>query len=82
MRARNLIHFLRSLDNHRTHSHEFLKEGNSKNLFIISSEDGMEVTQLPVVQLLQDVKTRWDLIYLMLDHLRTLKLVSCLTDGN
>jgi hypothetical protein len=82
VRARNLIRFLRSSDDRRTHFLNFIQEGNEKNLFIITGEDGMEVTKLPVVQLLRDVKTRWDSVYLMLDRLRTLRPVCCLTDGN
>jgi len=38
-------------------------------------EEGIVVKVL-VLQLLRDMKTRWDLVYLMLEHLRSLHLIS------
>ena len=64
-RACRLICFLRSSDGRREGFRAFIKLGNNKNWY-----------NVPEKQLLRDVKTRWDSVYKMLEHLRELRPVS------
>jgi hypothetical protein len=76
-RARNLIRILRSSDTHRTGLQDFIVLGNDKQLFTKINDKGEHITaEVPRLQLLRDVKTRWDSVFLMLRRLRHLRPVS------
>jgi predicted nucleic acid-binding OB-fold protein len=70
-RARKLITFLRSSDQRKAQLSEVITEGNQKNSFIGTNNEGEPIViQLPKLELLRDVKTRWDSVYMMLERLR------------
>ncbi len=72
-RARRVIHILRSLDQCREGLHAFIQDGNRHNWFSKKDSDGTCVVfQVLELQLLRDVKTQWDLVYMMLGRLRQL----------
>ena len=78
-RARKLIRFLRASDQRRGLLRTTIIDGNEHRWFFLKSKKGIrEQVDLPVVQLLKDVKTRWDSVYLMLERLITLRPVSYL----
>ena len=80
-RARRLVRFLRSSDGRKEDFCKLVHDGNNGGLFTAKGNDGKHVTvQVPNLELLRDVKTRWDTVYLMLRRLRQLRPVSCLTD--
>ena len=76
-RARKLINFLRSSSQRKEGLSDIIKEGNASNRFIGPNESGSDlvVFKVPEVQLLKDVKTRWDSVFLMLRRLRQLRPV-------
>jgi len=76
-RARKLISFLRSSPQCKEGLSDIIKEGNASNRFIGPNESGSDlvVFKVPEVQLLKDVKTRWDSVFLMLRRLRQLRPV-------
>jgi len=80
-RARRIIRYLRSSDQRRQGFRQFLIDGNERGWFKEKEdeddpdEEGIAV-RVPEVQLLRDVKTRWDSVYTMLERLRSLRLVS------
>ncbi|KIK10528.1 hypothetical protein PISMIDRAFT_124290, partial [Pisolithus microcarpus 441] len=49
---------------------DILKTGNDKGWFV---DEGNNPVTLPVVELLRDVRMRWDSVYCMINRLRTLK---------
>ena len=76
-RARRVIRLLRSSDNHRTGFQKIIVDGNKLGLFMKKDGDGNQVKdKVPELQLLRDVKTRWDSVYMMLLRLRQLRPVS------
>jgi hypothetical protein len=75
-RTRRVIRLLRSSGERREGFRNFICDGNKCNWFTTKDKKGKHVqTKVPVVQPLRDVKTRWDLVYLMLWHLRELQPV-------
>ena len=52
---------------------ETIKDGNSKHWF--SVDDKREFVVVPFLQLLRDVKTRWDSVYGMISRLRVMRPV-------
>jgi len=71
--AQRVIHLLHSSDNHRTKFQKIIIDGNKLSLFMKKDGDGNQVKDnIPELQLLRDVKTRWDLVYMMLLCLRQL----------
>src|SRR5229473_2507269 len=75
--ACRVICLLRSLDLHKQNFHEFIQSRNKQKWFTKLDDNGKHVTvQICKLQLLRDVKTRWDSVYMMLKHLRYLQLVS------
>lgn len=56
----------------REHFAAIIKEGNAHGHFSIGELDGVQV---PLVQLLRDVQTRWDSVYYMIRRLRQLRPV-------
>jgi len=76
-RARRMVRFLRASDQRRDGLRDFIKTGNEKQLFSQKTDDGKRsVVQVKDLQLLRDVKTRWDSVYLMLERLFLLRPVS------
>ena len=76
-RARRMIRFLRASDQRRDGLRDFIRNGNKQKWFSQKTDDGKRtVVEVKEVQLLRDVKTRWDSIYLMLERLRELRPVS------
>jgi hypothetical protein len=69
--ARKLIRFLQSSDQRREGLQTFIHDGNEHGWFTEFTED-----PVPEVQLLRDVRTRWDSVFLMLHRLRQLRPVS------
>jgi hypothetical protein len=79
-RARRLIRFLRASDQRKNLLRTVIEEGNERSWFTMKDKQGKRVViDVPQLQLLRDVKTRWDSVYLMLDRLRSLRPVSYIT---
>jgi hypothetical protein len=78
-RARRVIRILRSSDDHRLGLSKLIEDGNKSGLFTTidphTKGDRRVPAQVPNLQLLRDVKTRWDSVYLMLWRLRVLQPV-------
>jgi hypothetical protein len=73
-RARELVRVMRASGQRRKAFELVIEDGNQKNYFIDrASGKSVRVCQL---QLLRDVKTRWDSVYFMLHRLRELRPVS------
>jgi hypothetical protein len=79
-RARRVIRILRASDTHRVGLQQLIIDGNKSGVFTMidpNFEDGRRIpTTVQNLQLLRDVKTRWDSVYLMLERLRDLRPVS------
>ena len=76
-RARRVIRLLRSLDQRREGFRRFIQDGNERNWFSEKTPSGKrQSVRVPELQLLKDVKTRWDSVYMMLQRLRLLQPVS------
>jgi len=79
--ARKLVTFLRALGPRKTGLRNIIKEGNKAKWFIGKDIEGKHlVVQVPQLELLRDVKTRWDLVYLMLERLQQLRPVGLFRD--
>ena len=75
--AWRVIRLLRSSDEHRTGFQKLIQDGNEGGLFIGTDKNGQRAEIIvPALQLLRDVKTRWDSVYFMLLRLRLLRPVS------
>ncbi len=75
--ACRVIHLLCSSDLHKQNFREFIQSGNERKWFTKLDDNGKHVmVQICKLQLLRDVKMRWDLVYIMLKRLRYLWLVS------
>ena len=88
-RAQSVIRLLRSSDQRRQGFQDFIKDGNEYKRFFLpdpkkkakttaknrNKKKGIAV-EVPQVELLRDVKTRWDSTYLMLQRLLDLRPVS------
>jgi hypothetical protein len=68
--GRVVVRKIRSSGQRREHFKSIIIEGNSKAHFTLP--DGSPMT-VPLLQLLRDVKTRWDSIYYMINRLRVLR---------
>lgn len=76
-RARRVIRLLRSSDEHRTGLKKLIQDGNERGWFTVKDSNGnRDTVTVPELQLLRDVKTRWDSVYMMLLRLRELRPVS------
>ena len=76
-RARKVVQFLCSSDQHREGLHKFIEDGNRHGWFTGKDDDGKHIPlHIPQLELLRDVKTRWDSVYMMLERLRQLRPVS------
>ena len=68
--ARRVICLLHSSDKHRKGFQKFIQDGNRHGWFTMKDGDGKcTAVVVPELQLLRDVKMRWDSVYLMLLHL-------------
>jgi hypothetical protein len=74
-RARRLVSFLRASGQRKEGLRELIKRGNESNLFIGRKDGNLAVVTIPQLELLKDVKTRWDSVYFMLRRLRQLRPV-------
>lgn len=76
-RARRVVRLLRSSDLRREGFQDFIRDGNERGWFVGKDKDGNRTTiHVPQLELLRDVKTRWDSVYMMLQRLRQLRPVS------
>ena len=65
--AHRIICLLWSSNQHREGFYRFIQDRNEQNLFSEKTDTGKwHMVQVPELQLLRDVKTHWDSIYLML----------------
>lgn len=75
--GRDIVRAIRSSGQRRANFKQAIISGNEQEWFV-DEETG--IVKLPVVELLRDVKTRWDSSYYMINRLRTLQQVgSCYT---
>jgi hypothetical protein len=75
--ARRVIYILHSSDEHRNGLQQAIQDGNKFGWFTeVDKEGKRKPVTLPQVQLLRNVKTRWDPVYVMLEHLWSLRPVS------
>ena len=80
-RARRVVRLLRSSDQRREGFRKFIQDGNQRRWFTAKGTNGKRaMVQVPELQPLRDVKTRWDSVYLMLQRLRELRPVSHFAD--
>jgi hypothetical protein len=75
-RCRQIIRLFRSSDEHRTGFRKFIDNGNQHDWFTRRVDGKRVAEEVPQLQLLRDVKTRWDSVYMMIRRLRELRLVS------
>jgi hypothetical protein len=68
-RAHRVVHLLCTMDQRREGFCAFIKDGNDCGWFTAEQDNGDKVVKVPVIQLLRDVKMRWDSVYLMVCHL-------------
>ena len=71
--ACRIVHVVCLSDQRKQAFKDVVNTGNHSGWF--KSDDG-KVLQLPDLELLCDVKTRWDSVYCMIEHLLVLRLVS------
>jgi hypothetical protein len=72
-RARRIVRIVRSSDQRKQAFKKVINTGNHSGWF--RSHDN-EVIELPDLELLRDVKTRWDSVYCMIERLLVLQPVS------
>jgi len=74
--ARKLVKFLHSSDQRKDALRDRITIGNESNWFIRQDDKGKcIVLKVPQLELLKDMKMRWDLVYLMLERFWQLRLV-------
>jgi hypothetical protein len=71
--AQAIVQACRASGQRREHLQRVITDGNKNHDFGDTLESAVVVPQL---QLLRDVETRWDSVYLMIRRLRVLRLVS------
>jgi hypothetical protein len=68
--AQRIVYLLQSLDQHREGFCNFIKDGNRHGWFTTKDNDGKcIIIKVLELQPLRDVKARWDLVFMMLQHL-------------
>lgn len=73
--GRNTVRVLRSSGQRRDTFDDIIKDGNDKGWFGKTGNPPVNI-QLRPLQLLRDVKTRWDSVYFMIKRLREMRPVS------
>jgi len=73
--CRSIVRAVRASGKRREHMQGIIREGNAKGWFR-SQEDTNETIQIPDVQLLHDVRTRWDSVFRMIQRCCILRPVS------
>ena len=74
--AQRLICVLRSSDQQQQGFRVFIQDGNEHGWFTVKDDEGKRSpVQVPDLQLMRDVKMRWDSVYMMLERLRQLQPV-------
>ena len=68
-----VVRTIRASGQRREHFKNVIREGNTQKHFFIG--DRVEII-VPELELLQDVQTRWDLIFFMISCLRVMRPVS------
>jgi hypothetical protein len=72
-RARRIVRIVRSSDQRKQAFKNVIETGNHSGWF---RSHGNEVIKVPDLELLRDVKTRWDSVYCMIERLLVLRPVS------
>jgi hypothetical protein len=72
--ARSVVGAIRASGNRRKEFSQAITDGNDRRYFMEGQPP--KVVQVKQLQLLRDVQTRWDSVYLMLKRLREMRLVS------
>ena len=72
--ARNLVRIVRSSSLHRESFKTLIVDGNNREYW---RDEEQNVMELPVLELLREVKTRWDSRYSMAKRLRLYRQVRC-----
>jgi hypothetical protein len=73
--GRNIVRVMRASGQRRKALQDTIRDGNAKGWFRAEGNIS-EIIQLRSVELLRDVKTRWDSIYFMIKRLREMRPVS------
>ena len=75
--GRNVVQVIRGSGTRRDAFDEVIKNGNDRGWFKVGAppERPLVVVKIKSLQLLRDVRTRWDSIYLMLNRLREMRPV-------
>lgn len=76
--GRSIVRVIRSSGQRRDAFQELISTGNVKHWFKVKKGPRSIEVQLEQLQLLRDVRTRWDSVYYMLRRLRELRPVSFL----
>ncbi|SRR6266581_1286705 len=71
--ARKAVRVIRESGTRRETFNSIIKEGNKKGWF--KEEGSSDTIELDELQLLRDVRTRWDSVYFMLQRLRVMRPV-------
>ena len=72
--GRDVVRALRASGQHREHLNTIIDNGNKDGFFFVG--ESTTPVQVQHLQLLRDVKTRWDSVYYMIRRLRLLRPVS------
>ncbi|KIK72845.1 hypothetical protein PAXRUDRAFT_29288, partial [Paxillus rubicundulus Ve08.2h10] len=86
--GRTVVQALQASGQHRDAFEDYIKEGNEKGYWETRDNNGNVITcKIDVLQLIQDVKTRWDSVYYMICRLRRLQqpidaFLECLNNKN
>lgn len=71
--GREVVQALRASGQRRDQFKETIKDGNTRRHFFVDGQH--DAISLPVLELLRDVRTRWDSVYYMMRRLRELRPV-------